>query len=81
MSIWTLCGFILYSGVLIVAARVGCKRMDAHEKGADTAMENMNRMGTDIEVMKNSLKNIERDGIETRTAIAEINRTLIDKLT
>ncbi len=38
-------------------------------------------MSTDIAVLRKSVENIEADGKETKASIAEINRTLLNKLT
>ena len=81
MSIWTLCGFVLYSGILIVIGRVGYKRMDQIDADATATFDTINEMRIDMAVMKEAMQNIERDGMQTRTAIAEMNRILIDKLT
>ena len=51
-----------------------------HDDYIDDTSKTMNQMGTDIAVVAACIKNIENDGTETRTAIAEINRTLIAKL-
>lgn len=52
-----------------------------HDDYIDDTSKIINQMGTDIAVVAACIKNIENDGTETRTAIAEINRTLLDKLT
>lgn len=81
MSVYTLCGFVLYSGLLTILSRFGCQRMNELDKDANETMKTINRMHVDMAVMAESLKNIEEDGTQTRTTIAEINRTLLDKLT
>ena len=80
MSIYTLCAFVLYSGVLLIVGRVGYVRMNKIDVDADAMTKTINEMRIDVAVMTSSIQNIERDGIETRTAIAEINRTLIEKM-
>jgi len=79
MSIYTLCGFMLYSGVLIVIGRVGYVRMNKIDEDADATLKTVNEMRIDMAVMKESIQNIERDGIETRGLISEINKTLMSK--
>ena len=81
MSIYTLCAFVLYSGVLLIVGRVGYKRLDKIDVDADAMTKTINEMRIDVAVMTSSIQNIERDGMQTRTAIAEMNRILIDKLT
>ena len=38
-------------------------------------------MATDIAVLRSAVQNIEKDGSETKDAIKEINKTLMDRLT
>ena len=80
MSQYTCIGFIIYTGVLGLLARCCMKRLDKQDKDTNGTRDTINEMQVCVAVMAESLKNIESDGVETRTAIAEINRTLIDKL-
>ena len=81
MSIYTLCGFVIYSCILLVVGRIGYVRMEKIDTDAKATLKTINEMHTDMAVMKESLKNIESDGVETRAAMAAINQTLLDKLT
>ena len=81
MSQYTCIGFLIYTGVLVLLAKCCMKRLDKQDKDTNGTRDTINDMQIDIAVMAESLKNIETDGTETRTAIAEINRTLLDKLT
>ena len=81
MSQYTCIGFIIYTGILGLLARCCMKRLDKQDKDTNGTRDTINDMQINVAVMAESLKNIESDGVETRTAIAEINRTLIDKLT
>ena len=81
MSQYTCVGFLIYTGILGLLARCCMKRLDKQDKDTNGTRDTINDMQIDIAKMGVSLKNIETDGTETRTAIAEINRTLIDKLT
>jgi len=80
MSQYTLIGFVIYTGILLLLARCCVKRMDKQEKSANGTTEVITGMRIDIAGMGVSLDNIAEDSAQTRTAIAEINRTLIDKL-
>ena len=81
MSQYSLVAFALYALALIILGRCCVKRMDKHELDAESSRKVNTKMQTDVAVMTESIKNIERDGQETRMAIAEINRTLRGKLT
>ena len=80
MSPYTLVTFVILVSVLTLAARAGMRRLDDHEEDIKHTDKAINEMQINVAVMAESLKNIESDGTETRTAIAEINRTLIAKL-
>ena len=81
MSVYTLITFVLSGGVLFLVGRAGIRRFNDQEEDIKYTDKAINNMQIDIAKMGVSLKNIESDGTETRTAIAEINRTLLDKLT
>lgn len=80
MSQYTLIAFVIYSGILLLAGRVAINRLDTQENDIEKMTEAMNDLQINVAVMSESLKNIETDGRDTRTAIAEINRTLLDIL-
>lgn len=88
MSCYTLVAFVIYSGVLILAARFAVNRLDEQEESTkeggviiNKLQESINAMAVDLAVVKATIADIEEDNRETRTALAEINRILIDKLT
>ena len=81
MSVYTLVTFAAYSVVLLLVGKVASDRLDHQDCDIVKMTESMNALQIDVAVMAESMKNIEVDATETRTAIAEINRTLIDKLT
>lgn len=80
MSQYTLIAFVIYSGILLLVGKVAVSRLDTQETDIEKMTEAMNALQIDVAVMSESLKNIETDGRDTRTAIAEINRTLLDVL-
>lgn len=81
MSQYTCIGFLIYTGVLGLLARCCMKRLDKQDKDTNGTRDTIAEMQIDMATMAESLRNIENDGTQTCTAIAEINRTLIDKLT
>ena len=81
MSQYTCIGFVIYTGALVVLARCCMKRLDKQDRDTTTTAGAINELNIEVAVMAESLKNIESDGQETRTAIAEINKTLLNKLT
>jgi septal ring factor EnvC (AmiA/AmiB activator) len=56
-------------------------RIDGHDTFVSETSTTIADMRTDIAVLRKSVENIEADGKETKTSIAEINRTLRDRLT
>ena len=81
MSVYTLVGFVAFTALLGVGGKVANEKFNQQEAETEKVVEAINGMKIEMAVMATSLKNIENDGKETRTAIAEINRTLMDKLT
>ena len=61
------------------------KRIDDCIKKYDDYIDETGKMisklGTDIAVLRESVQNIEKDGSETKDAIKEINKTLMNRLT
>ena len=56
-------------------------RIDGHDTFVSETSETIAAMRTDIAVLRKSVENIEADGKETKTSIASINTTLLDRLT
>jgi len=81
MSQYTLCCFALTGGVILVTTKYLLQRLSCQKKKIQKTDDAIGKMETCVAVMTESIKNIEKDGMQTRTEIAEINRTLIDKLT
>ena len=81
MSIYTLLTFIGYSVVLVLGGRIAVQRLDHQEEETADIADSVNGLKICMAVMRESLKNIESDSQGTRMAIAEINRTLLNKLT
>ena len=81
MSIYTLIAFAAYSIVLVGVVRRGSSRMDQQEADGVAATAMMTEMRIEMAVLSEGIQNIQKDGAETRTALAEINHTLINKLT
>ena len=77
MSIYTLVGFVLYSVALVGIVRWGGQRMAHQDTHAGEIADNMSQMRIDVAVTKESVANIEASIIETKTSVAEINRTLL----
>jgi len=57
------------------------KRLDDQDTDIEKLTKAINGLKTEVAVMNEALKNVAAGETETRTAIAEINRTLFDKLT
>lgn len=77
MSIYTLIGFVLYSVALVGITRWGEHQL-AHQNTYNAEIaNNMSQMQVDVAVMQESMGNIETSMIETKTSVAEINRTLL----
>jgi len=81
MSVYTLVGFAIYTLFIGFAGKVANDKFNHQETETERVIAAINAMKIDVAVMAESLKKIESDGKETRTAIAEINHTLLDKLT
>lgn len=81
MSNYTLIAFAVYSIILVGVVRCGSSRMDQQEAEGVAATAMMTEMRIELAVLSEGIQNIRKDGAETRTALAEINHTLIDKLT
>jgi len=81
MSSYTLVTFVIYTGVLLLVGKVATKRLDDQDTDIEKLTKAINGLKTEVAVMNEALKNVAAGETETRTAIAEINRTLFDKLT
>jgi septal ring factor EnvC (AmiA/AmiB activator) len=81
MSVYTLITFVGYSIILLLIGRVAVTRLEQQESDIKVMTKSITEMQISIAVMATSLKNIESDATETRSAISEINHTLLDKLT
>jgi septal ring factor EnvC (AmiA/AmiB activator) len=57
------------------------KRIDMHDITASETSATIAKMSTDIAVTRKAVENIATAVADTKTSIAEINRTLLDKLT
>ena len=87
MSIYTLIGFVIFGCILLIICRHANDRFDDQkdctEKGGvliNALQESINELKVDIAVVRTTIMDIEEDARETRRALAEINRILIDKL-
>jgi septal ring factor EnvC (AmiA/AmiB activator) len=86
LAFWVLVtGIGIGTGALLWWIRREIRRIDMRIDGHDTFVSETSTtiadMRTDIAVLRKSVENIEADGKETKTSIAEINRTLRDRLT
>ncbi len=81
MSIYTLIAFAAYSIILVGVVRCGTSRMDQQKAEGVAATAMMTEMRIEMAVLSEGIQNIRKDGAETRTTLAEINHTLLDKLT
>lgn len=81
MSIYTLVAFAVYSIVLVGMVRFGSHRMDRQDADVVATTALMTEMRIEIAVLSEGIQNIQQDSAETRTAITEINHTLLDRLT
>jgi hypothetical protein len=81
MSIYTLIAFAAYTIILIGVVRCGSSRMDRQEADTEETTKAINDMKLNIAVMAEGIRAIRKDGADTRTVLAEINHTLLDKLT
>jgi len=81
MSVYTLVGFVAYTVVVGFAWRIVSDKFDHQYAETEKVGGAINDMKICVAVMGETLKNIETDGIETKKSIAEINKTLMNKLT
>ena len=81
MSIYTLISFVIYTTALIIVVKFILKRFDCGGVTIKKLQEDINLMKIDLATIKTSIEDMEADARETRVALAEINRILIDKLT
>ena len=81
MSIYTLLTFVGYSLLLLLVGRVAVQRLDQQEDETADIVDAINELKIGMAVMQTSLKNIEKDSLETKSDISKINQTLLDKLT
>ena len=87
MSIYTLIGFVIFGCILLIICRYINDRFDDQKDCSDRGgvlinelQKTMNELKVDIAIVRTSITDIEEDARETRRAIAEINRILIEKL-
>lgn len=87
MSRYSLMVFIVFAGVLLFMWNYINNKFKDQKVCADHGSEIMNKLQesingltVEIAIVRTSIADIESDAKETRQALAEINRILIDKL-
>ena len=79
MSIYTLISFMLYSVVLVGVARWHSQRIDKQCAHNAEITKSINQVRINVAVTQESMSNVEISMRETKTAVAEINKTLVDR--
>ena len=73
------CGAVVWWNMREFKRIDGC--LEKYDDYIDETGRVISSMATDIAVLRSAVQNIEKDGSETKDAIKEINKTLMNRLT